>query len=65
MSNDQPEPRRPDPADKDQPAEGGDIPEAGRGAEHADSGGQRRAEDPDAETSPAVDTSPNLDRGPR
>ena len=30
--------RRPDPADHDQPAEGGDVPEAGPGAERASDG---------------------------
>lgn len=43
--------RRPDPADKDQPAEGGDLPEAGSGAERASD----RRSDPAAGSAAARD----------
>jgi|GEM_PF-6575247 len=42
MSDQRPEPEgqsRQHPADMDQPAEGGEVPDAGQGAEHAPPGG--------------------------
>jgi hypothetical protein len=55
-TNDQPAPHRPDAADQDQPAEGGDLPEAGPGAERA----PERSDVGEGEPDDAYDAGPDL-----